>query len=139
MGTRIFKVSKYKPSIFQGSLSLSPGRRSFTGRTGFSLTVEHPAERVVFRALAITLMVLTGSYVYFVSSSVLNVIARKEALAETASLGSKVSLLERDYYAAAAAITPSAGHRLGLAPVSNTRYVHRPGAIGAAEVQSNDI
>ena len=139
MGTRIFKISKYKPSIFQGSLKLAPGRRSFPGRTGFSLTIEHPAERIAFRTLVVTLVALACAYGYFVSASVLNVIARKEALAETVSLGSRVSLLERDYYAAAAAIIPSAGDRLGLAPVSNTRYVHRLGVVGTAEVQSNEI
>ncbi|RJQ35057.1 hypothetical protein C4556_00900 [Candidatus Parcubacteria bacterium] len=133
MGTRIHKISRYKPSIFQGSLRLS------TERGGFSLTVEHPAERVLFKTLIAALALLTVGYVYFVSASVLNVIARKDAVRETASLESKVSLLERDYYAATAALTPSSGERLGLSPVSNTRYVHRPGVVGVAETPLNEI
>ena len=133
MGARIYKISKYKPSIFQGNLGFKPSR------AGVSLTMEHPAERILFRILIGALIALTFAYVYFVSASVMNVVARKEARAEIASLGSSVSLLERDYYAATASITPSAGARLGLAPVSETRYVHRPGAVGSAEVPTNEI
>jgi len=113
--------------------------RLSTERGGFSLTVEHPAERVLFKTLIAALALLTVGYVYFVSASVLNVIARKDAVRETASLESKVSLLERDYYAATAALTPSSGERLGLSPVSNTRYVHRPGVVGVAETPLNEI
>lgn len=130
---RVLKISKYKPSVFQGSLRFS------AKRAGFSLTAEHPAERFLFRVLAIVLLGLIGGYMYFVSASVLNVIARKEAVSQMASLGSTVSLLERDYFAATAAITPRAGVRLGLSPVSNTRYVHRPGTVSAAETSPNEI
>ena len=133
MGTRIFKISKYKPSIFQGSLRFS------SKRAGFSLTVEHPAEWFVLRALLISLVVLAFGYVYFVSASVLNVIARKEALKETATLRSTVALLERDYYAATAVLTPQAGAHLGLKPVSDTRYVHRPGTVGVVQEELNEI
>lgn len=133
MGSRILKISKYRPSVFQGSLAFS------AKRAGFSLTSEHPAERVLFRVLIIVLFGLVASYMYFVSASVLNVIARKEAITNMASLGSEVSLLERDYYTAAAAITPGEGARLGLTPVSNTRYVHRPGTVGAATISTNEI
>ena len=133
MGTRIFKISKHKPSIFQGSLRFSQKH------AGFSLTVEHPAEWLIFRALFALLIVLGFGYVYFVSASVLNVIVRKEALKETASLRSTVALLERDYYAATAVLTPEAGRPLGLSPVSDTRYVHRPGTVSAMQGQLNEI
>jgi len=96
-------------------------------------------ERLLFRFLAAVLVGLIFAYVYFVSASVLNVVARKEALSNIASLGSSVALLERDYYAATAAITPSTGENLGLTPISNTRYVHRPGAVGAATPSTNEI
>lgn len=133
MGSRILKISKYKPSVFQGSLRFS------TKKAEFSLTAEHPAERVMFRVLIALLLGLIAGYIYFVSASVLNVVARKEAMTHMASLGSSVSLLERDYYAATAAITPGVGARLGLSPVAHTRYVHRPGTVGAAETSSNEI
>ena len=133
MGTRIPKISKYKPSIFQGSLKFSSRRR------GFSLTMEHPAERILLQALFAALIVLACGYGYFVSASILNVIARKEALAETAALRSSVSLLERDYYALAAGVTPDKGEGLGLAPVSETRYVHRPGTVGVLDTAASEL
>ncbi len=139
MGSRIYKISKYKPSIFQGSFRFSTPYARLSHRAGFSLTMEHPTERAVLKMLVAALMVFLGAYVYFVSASVLNVIARKEALAQTATLSSTLSLLERDYYTAGAAVTPSEGERFGLAPVSDTQYVYRPGTIGAARVVSNGI
>ncbi len=133
MGSRILKISKYKPSVFQGSLGFS------AKRAGFSLTSEHPFEKATLRILIAVLFGLIAAYMYFVSASVLNVIARKEAVSEMASLGSSVSLLERDYYALAAAIKPGEGARLGLSPVSTTKYVHRPGTVGTATIRPNEI
>ena len=133
MRARMQKISKYKPSIFQGSLKFE------TARSGFSLITQHPLERTIFRALIAVLFILICAYFYFVSASILNVIARKEALSEIVSLRSTVSLLERDYYALSANITPSAGMRLGLSPVSETSYVHRPGTVGVAQVRTNEI
>jgi len=133
MGSRILKISKYKPSIFQGSLKLS------SRRAGISLTVEHPAERFIRQGLFVTLVVLICAYGYFVTASILNVIARKEAIAQSASLESTVALLERDYYALAAAVKPDQGARLGLAPVSDTKYVRRPGTVGALDSQPNEL
>lgn len=139
MGTRIQKISKYRPSIFQGSFRFSPAHGSFFRRENLSLTAEHPIERAMFRLIAAALLILIGAYVYFVSASVFNVVARKEALAQTSSLGSSLSFLERDYYTMAGAVKPSEGERLGLTPVSSTRYVYRPGTIGAVDLRSNEI
>lgn len=132
MRARIQKISKFAPSIFQGRLD-------FSARGGVSLTLEHPAERVMFRVLAGTLGILACAYVYFVGVSILNVIARKEALAQTASLASAVSSLERDYFAASQGVGPEDGVRLGLTPVSNTVYVHRPGNAALVTLPSNEI
>lgn len=132
MGSRIYKISKYRPSVFQGSFGFAaPG--GYARRPGFSLTVEHPFERMLLRILLGALVVLIGSYVYFVSASVLNVIARKEALAQTASIASSLSTLESKYYAAAKSITPDTGEYLGLDSADSTKYVHRPGAVGIAQ------
>ena len=130
---RVLKISRYKPSVFQGALHFGGHRR------GFSLAVEHPFERILRKGLFIALFALVCAYMYFVSATVLNVVARKEALSSSASLASAVSLLERDYYALAATIRPGEGERLGLSPVSETKYVHRPGAVGIANAPSNDI
>lgn len=139
MRKRIQKISKYAPSIFQGRIDFarSSGRR--TRGHGVSLSIEHPAERVVFRVLLFTLAMFAVLYVYFVGATILNVVARKEAITQTASLASAVSKLEREYFVATQDVGPEDGTRLGLAPVSQTDYVHRPGNAASAALPGNDI
>ena len=119
MRARIQKISKYAPSIFQGKLNLASNRRTI------SLTLEHPAERVLLRVLVLSLTALAVLYVYFVGASILNIIARKDALKQIATLASAVAYLEREYFVASGSVGPENGARLGLTPVGNTTYVHR--------------
>lgn len=128
MGAHLHRMSKYRPSIFQGRLDL------FDTAPSFSLTREHPAERAVFRVLIASILVIACVYTYFVGASVLNVIARKEALLQTARLTGAVSALEREYFLIAKSVTPEAGERLGLTPVAKTAYVRRLGVVGDARV-----
>ena len=127
MRARLHKISKYRPSVFQGRIDFAT-----VSRHGITLTAEHPAERTILRVLLAALLALACTYLYFVGASVLNVIARKEALAQTTSLATAVAAMERDYFAASQAVTPQAGGPLGLAPVANTSYVYRPGVVGDA-------
>jgi len=128
MGRRI-----HKPSIFQGQLQFPASRGTF------ALYSEHPAERVVFRALVAVLFILVCAYLYFVTASVLNVIARKEAMTQGTQLGTAIGAFEKDYFAISQTVKPDAGVALGLSPVSNTAYVYRPGAVGQAETPHNEI
>ena len=128
MGAQLHKMSKYRPSIFQGRLDLFYTTRSV------SLTHEHPAERTLFRVLIASLLLIACTYIYFVGASVLNVIARKEALLQTARLTGAVSALEREYFLIAKGVTPEAGGRPGPAPVAKTAYVRRLGVVGDARV-----
>ncbi len=130
MRARLQKISKYRPSVFQGRIDFAVSGH------GITLTAEHPGERTVLRMLLGALLALALAYLYFVSASVLNVIARKEALVQTASLATAVAAMEREYFAASGAVSPAEGVQLGLAPVVNTAYVYRPGALGdASQVQ----
>lgn len=127
MGRRI-----NNPSIFQARLVFAPARSSFRNS-------EHPVENSAFRALAGVLLILASAYIYFVGATVLNVIARKEALARSAQLTTIIGAFEKEYFAVAETITPDAGTGLGLAPVSNEAYVYRLGAVGQAETLHNEI
>ncbi|OGG80637.1 hypothetical protein A3A39_04065 [Candidatus Kaiserbacteria bacterium RIFCSPLOWO2_01_FULL_54_13] len=133
MRARIQKISKYAPSIFQGRLNFSSGRR------GFTLTLEHPAERITFWLLLGALGVIAALYLYLVGISILNVIARKNALEESVGISSAVSQLERDYFAATQGIGPEDGTRIGLSPVANTVYIHRPGNTAVAPLSRDEI
>ena len=125
----------HKPSIFQTQLQFPA-----SGGT-FALHTEHPLEHAAFRALIAVLFILISAYLYFVTASVLNVIARKEALAQEARLGTAIGAFEKDYFAISQTVTPEAGTPLGLFPISNaaTAYVYRPGTVGQAETPHNEI
>lgn len=123
----------HKPSIFQAQLQFPASRGTI------ALNSEHPLENVAFRTFFILLFGLIFTYIYFVGSSALNIIARKEALAEAARVGATIGSFERDYFEASQKVTPEAGTSLGLAPVVKTAYVYRPGTVGQANVSHNEI
>ncbi len=103
------------------------------------IVIEHPLENAALRVLSALLLTLICSYLYFVGASVLNIIARKEALTEAAKLGTTISNSERDYFTIAESVTPESGASLGLAPVSAPAYVYRPSTVGQADTPHNEI
>lgn len=128
MGRRI-----HKPSIFQATLQFP------VARGVFALNSEHPLEHTAFRIFSATLLLLTFSYIYLVGSSAFNVIARKEAMAQSARVGASIGASEREYFTASQKVTPEEGLSLGLAPVAKTAYVYRPGPVGQAALVHNEI
>lgn len=104
-----------------------------------ALSVEHSAEALALRSLFALIAVLLLAYLYFVSASILNVMARKEALAQADSLQSQTALLEQRYFSLSQEITPAAAQELGLAPLSGTEYVYRPGTVGVASISNTAI
>lgn len=103
------------------------------------LVIEYPWERTLLRVTLILLAVLTIGYLYFVASSVLNVIARKEAVAQTAHVESEIGLLEQKYFTLSQGLTPEAGSSLGLSPITSQRYVYRHGNVGHAPASQTSI
>ncbi len=133
MGTHIHKISKYTPSIFQGKFDFS------THQKGISLSLEHPFERIIVPVLSFTLVVLIAGYSYFVSASILNVIDRKEALAQITRIQGVIGGLEQQYFTLSQGVSANTGVALGLTPVQNTYYVYRPGNVGAVTIARNAI
>ena len=131
MTIKILKISKYKPSILQGKFEFS------AGSDRVSLSLEHPRERTLLRMLGIALTALFCVYLYFISASVLNVMARKEALSQINTIEGKIGLQEQRYLALASATDPQEAAALGLSPVRVTQYVYRPGNVGAATIARN--
>jgi hypothetical protein len=129
MTKKLLKISKYKPSLLQGKFEF--------GQDTVSLSLEHPRERFLMRVLGVALVALIGFYLYFVTASVLNVMARKEALGKINDIQGSIGSLESRYLALANAVSPQEGTQLGLAPVQNTQYVYRPGNVGAATIAGN--
>ena len=128
MNTAHKKLSKHTPSIFQGRLNLSAAAKPHV-----ALAVEYPVERIIMRALIAFLILLAFCYLYFVSASVINVMARKEALAEAAKIEGTIGGLEGKYFTLSQAITSQSADALGLSPIQTTGYVTRPGNVGIAD------
>lgn len=76
-------------------------------------------------------MLLIFAYVTLVSLTIVHVIAREEAGDRSNSLRAVVGSLERDYFALSHGVGEKDGVSIGLAPVSNTEYVYRPGAVAS--------
>lgn len=132
MGT-IKKISKYRPSILQGTLDFSSAKKSF------SLTAEHPYESAAIRFLILTLCVLAFAYLYFVAASIMNIVARKEASVQTTRLQSSLALMEKEYFALSHAVDESVADRMGLVTVEDTHYVYEPSTAVAATIRGNGI
>ncbi len=129
MHTQKHKISRHAPSIFQGRLNLAAAAKPHV-----ALSIEYAAERVIMRSLVALLVALALLYLYFVSASVVNIMARKEALAQSGQIEGSIGSLEGQYFSLSQAITPQAEAALGLVPVTNTAYVDRPNDVGIADI-----
>ena len=128
-------ISKFKPSIFQGRLDFE----AVSKRQTSILAVEYRAERVIFTILAVLLCALIFGYFYFVTGSVFNVIAEKQADAQSANMQGTIGSLEEQYFSLSQSLTPQTATDMGLAPVQNTQYVYRPGNAAAAAASVHAI
>jgi|SRR3989344_5218519 len=98
-----------------------------------------PGEQFVLQGLIAMLVLCVVGYAYFVSLSIVNVIAHKEAITSSESLQSSVGTLEQEYFELSKSVTPEMGARLGMTPTSDTSFVHRPGAVGTVAGARTDI
>ena len=95
-----------------------------------------PREESAIKILGSILVLFVCSYIFLVSLSIVNVIARKEAGDESKALRAIVGQLERNYFALSHGLQASDGDVLGLTDVSETDYIHRPGAVAKENVRN---
>jgi hypothetical protein len=103
-----------------------------------ALSVEHSFEPLLRKGLFACLIVLAGAYIYFVGSSVMHIIERKEANAQSARLANAISSMEKEYFAYSESIDYSSVASAGLSPISTLSYVYRPGNSASAATISPD-
>jgi hypothetical protein len=103
------------------------------------LSMEHPYEYAVLRYLFIAACVIVLAYLYFVSASVLNVIAEREADQSSAALETRIGTLEGEYFALNESITPTHATELGLQPIKESSFVYRLDTVGVVSVAHNAI
>lgn len=92
-----------------------------------------PGEEHALRVLGVVLGACMCAYVGFVSFSIMNVIAYREAVAETESLRSELGLLEQEYFELSKGVHEERAVSLGLVPVSERSFVRMPGSLGSAD------
>lgn len=126
------KISRYIPSASQEKLNL------FVSERRVSLATEHALEPIIRQALFALLIVSFFLYLYFVSASVLNIMARREASTATLALQSKVAHMQAEYFALSESVDSAFAGSMGLAPLEDTHYVYRPGNAAAAAVTMAD-
>lgn len=129
--SKVLRIGRHIPSALQGSFSF-PVR-------AISLTIEHPLERVAFRTALMLLAILLCGYLYFVSASILNVMARKEAAVAAASVQNAIATFEQQYFVLSDKVTQERGIAMGLHPVNEVSYVYRPGNTAAGTMERNEI
>jgi hypothetical protein len=80
--------------------------------------------RLVWSLVAL-LVVLSGMYAYFLSTSVINVIVREEMQQRIADTNARISELELTYIEAKNTVTLDMAREMGFAKVSTKQYVTR--------------
>lgn len=104
------------------------------------LAYEHPYEVVVRRLLLAALVVGFFLYASLVATSVLHVIARKQAVNDAAAASARIAALEQDYFALSASISLDRAGEFGLTSVSHKHFVTRAPRLGylGAVVSDNE-
>jgi hypothetical protein len=92
-----------------------------------------PGEQYLLHFLILGILLSIAGYTYFVSLSIFNVIAHKEAIAASEKLQSEVSLLEQDYFELTKSITPAIAANHGMTQTADTTFVRKPGAVGSTQ------
>ena len=96
-------------------------------------------EEILLRVLAASAACLVVAYATLVSMSIVNVIARKEALEKITDTRSTIAQLEHEYFARTEALTLAQAGERGLSPVVEKRYVERLTSVGVARGERNGI
>jgi hypothetical protein len=100
------------------------------------LAMEHPYEAHALRALVFLFVLLICAYLYFVAASILNIIAQKDAMAQTSQLEASLGDLETRYFSLSQSVTQQEGIAEGLQTMKPS-YVYRPGNVGVVNEGSD--
>lgn len=92
----------------------------------YTISVEEYAFEPVMRRLLVIIAIFSAlTYVYFVSASVVHIVARKDAETTLSRTATEVAELESQYFALSKDITRERAATLGLVPVEDTQFVNR--------------
>jgi len=86
--------------------------------------------RTLFWAALSLVLMLVSLYVYFIGSSIVNVLVRKEINQEIAATNSRISDLESQYLAQQNAINLAYARSLGFEDIENKQFVSSEQVLG---------
>ena len=92
------------------------------------------------RTRLILLIMLTDAvvgYIYFVASSTLNIIARKDAHTQMSQVESAIAQLESEYFSLSKSITSENAETLGFVSIKSKNFVTRTTLHASAQNSSN--
>jgi hypothetical protein len=98
---------------------------------------EYAIEKRIRNSVLIMIAICAFGYVYFVSTSVLNIIARKDAHNQIANLESTIGSLESDYFSLSSSISREVANELGLVSLSSKSFVTRTSLHASANNSNN--
>ena len=97
-----------------------------------TLTSAHPLEPLALRVVSGVVLLLIVCYVYGISASTFNIIARKQAESSAGSVQSSLAQLNAEYYSLTGKLTEARAQSLGLSELAETSYVTRDVHVGYA-------
>ena len=103
------------------------------------LSREYALEHTMLKVLGAVIVTLILCYVYLIAVSVLNVMARREALQKSDTMQSMMGEMEQQYFALSTSLDPARAQMLGLSPLKDTVYVYRTQMVGTAIRQRDEI
>ena len=104
------------------------------------LAKEYVFERRARRVIFLIIGLCAVGYIYFVSTSVLYIIARKDAHTQISQVESQVATLESEYFVLSSTISIEEAEKLGLVSVSKKNFVTRTSVHASlSEVASNGL
>jgi hypothetical protein len=98
---------------------------------------EYAIEKRIRNSILIMIALCAFGYVYFVSTSVLNIIARKDAHNQISTLESTIGTLESEYYNLSSSISRNVASELGLVSLSSKSFVTRTSLHASANNSNN--
>jgi len=90
----------------------------------------HVSQQRIFAGLFTLILILSGLYIFLVSSSIVNVLVRKEIAQELSGVRGYLSDLESRFIVAKERVTLEYAHTLGFVDVSHKVFVTRQTLFG---------
>lgn len=102
-----------------------------------TLSIEYGYEHAALRVVIVGIIGLVFLYIYFVFTSIFNIMAEKVADTRSQQIQNSIASLEDTYFQVTRSVHPEDASSLGLTTLAKPSYVTRLGTIGDASGAPN--